>query len=490
MSNSDRNCLTFKWTIEKASFCWHQKGERLESPSFVIKALQETEWCLFMYPRGYQESSFLLYLKRKDNGKGPKEICLDFELSILGGNGSPVKAFKRNRRPFYKDSSYGGSDIPTWDEIFRLNRDSFLPNDTLTICCKMWKIGEEFDIPLQCSARTKIAVEHSFNAKIPNFKKFEIGKNKGILIGSTKTQNVNFILCSTDGLHGDESMFIEVFSTDDKIRFFTFKLYVLDNRGGKVECSRDECGFYYKRNKTWIFPLMFSLRKLVSNILTLQCQCCFSNGELVEEFETANSNIVASKCPASVNLSISENASSVTTTASEVLKSLYTDQILCDVKLRTQMETFPAHRNILSARSPVFRTMFTSDMREKTSQFVDIPDVDADILRYMLQYVYTESLEGLHYQSAYQLYVAADMYQILDLRNKCSVFLRGELSRFNACDVLVLADVYQDKDLKTDVQNFIVKEGKNIFTSDEWKDLIKENIQLAADTMLFKCVRE
>ncbi|CAL1299676.1 unnamed protein product [Larinioides sclopetarius] len=492
MSNRDGNCLTFKWVIEKASFCWHKKGEILESPSFIIKALQETEWCLFMYPKGYQDSSFLLHLKRKDNGKGPREISLVFELSILDENGSPIRTFKRNRRPFYKDSSYGESDIPTWEEIFLFNRYYFLPNDTLTICCKMWKADDEFSMPLQWSTRTKIATEQTFNIKIPNFNKIEPDRHKGALLAVTNTQNMTLNISLVDGLRGDGNILFEIIPTDEKMRFFSFKLYLLSIIGRKLECIPGECGFYYRKSKSWLFQ--FSKRKLIANerynMLTLFCHCCFSNGELIEEIETIQNSIIPSKYLASVRSNSSKKTSIMTTGATEVLKSLYTNQILCDVKLRAQMEIFPAHRNILSARSPVFRTMFTSDMREKSSQIVDIPDINADVLRFMLQYVYTESLEGLHYQSAYQLYVAADMYQILDLKNKCSVFLRGELIRSNACDVLVLADVYQDKDLKTDVQKFIVKEGKNIFTSDEWKDFIKENIQLAADTMLFKCIEE
>ncbi|GIX69145.1 hypothetical protein CEXT_143201 [Caerostris extrusa] len=44
------------------------------------------------------------------------------------------------------------------------------------------------------------------------------------------------------------------------------------------------------------------------------------------------------------------------------------ENVLCDVKLRTGAETFPAHWFILSARSPVFRAMCQSDMKEKSSR--------------------------------------------------------------------------------------------------------------------------
>ena len=48
------------------------------------------------------------------------------------------------------------------------------------------------------------------------------------------------------------------------------------------------------------------------------------------------------------------------------LNSLRQESSLCDVTLVVEGREFRAHRNVLAASSPYFRTMFTSDVREKT----------------------------------------------------------------------------------------------------------------------------
>ncbi|GBL87858.1 hypothetical protein AVEN_274629-1 [Araneus ventricosus] len=77
------------------------------------------------------------------------------------------------------------------------------------------------------------------------------------------------------------------------------------------------------------------------------------------------------------------------------LKSLYDKQFLCDVKLKTSTNVFPAHKIILSASSSVFNAMFSNDMKEKESDCVNIEDLSDDALRRMLLYIYTARMEDV-----------------------------------------------------------------------------------------------
>ncbi|GIY19768.1 speckle-type POZ protein-like A [Caerostris extrusa] len=124
------------------------------------------------------------------------------------------------------------------------------------------------------------------------------------------------------------------------------------------------------------------------------------------------------------------------------------ESVVCDVKLRTGAETFPAHWFILSARSPVFRAMLQSDVNEKAQDCIDIEDVDAETVRRMLLYMYTDACEDLQWESASKLYAAADKYQILSLKEECSSFLMSNLDTANACDALMIADLHKDEHLK------------------------------------------
>ncbi|GFS73576.1 speckle-type POZ protein B [Trichonephila clavipes] len=170
----------------------------------------------------------------------------------------------------------------------------------------------------------------------------------------------------------------------------------------------------------------------------------------------------------------------------EGMEQLYNEGTLTDVKLCTSTGTFHTHKAILSARSPVFRAMFTTDMLENIQERVDLPDVEADTVRRMLLYVYSNKLEGLRWDSSLKLYSAADKYEILTLKRKCSSFLKQNLSPSNVCDVLILADMHYDGDLKKAAQDYVFENEVNVFSSHEWADCMKNNVTLAAETMFLK----
>lgn len=60
--------------------------------------------------------------------------------------------------------------------------------------------------------------------------------------------------------------------------------------------------------------------------------------------------------------------------------------------LQVEDEELPAHRIILTARSPVFRALLNSDMREGKEGVVLIEDVRAPVFRALLHFVYTDML--------------------------------------------------------------------------------------------------
>ncbi|GFQ71021.1 tdpoz3 [Trichonephila clavata] len=122
-------------------------------------------------------------------------------------------------------------------------------------------------------------------------------------------------------------------------------------------------------------------------------------------------------------------------------------------------------------------------MKEKIKGRVDIVDLDDDIVRRMLSYMYTDSVEDLQWDSALPLYEAANKYEIMSLRKKCSSFLEHSLSLTNACDALLLADRHQDNHIKMIVQTYIIDRDKCVFALEEWKMLMKKNSELAAETM-------
>ncbi|GIX79654.1 TD and POZ domain-containing protein 5 [Caerostris extrusa] len=163
------------------------------------------------------------------------------------------------------------------------------------------------------------------------------------------------------------------------------------------------------------------------------------------------------------------------------LQALYSEGILSDTEIRTATKTFPAHTQILGARSLVFRNMFSKE--EGAVEYVDIPDLDDDTVRLMLLHMYTDAFEkDLPYKKAFELYQAARKHGITSLKLKCLSFLLNHLSASNACEILVFADEHKEECLKRTVQGYILK-NQEILLSNEWKHLMASDLQLAAETM-------
>ncbi|GBM80967.1 TD and POZ domain-containing protein 1 [Araneus ventricosus] len=278
---------------------------------------------------------------------------------------------------------------------------------------------------------------------------------------------------------------------------YKIQVFITDAYRNKVKSSHGEI---FDR-QPFCVPLTFSWQRLIENkelylpndVLTLQCEVIFPKGRKIsEELEKVGDMAYDYDCKdiqAAITYATNTNSSSEEQhtkslpTLTDDLISLFNEDILYDIKLKTATETFPAHTVVLSARSPVFKSMFLTDMREKTNKCVDIEDLDADTVRQMLLFMYKDTLDNLDYESAKSLYFAADKYNIVSLKQKCSNFLKQNLLYSNCCDILLLADKHQDLELKKTAQDCIAKNDEAVFSSDEWKNLEENHPRLTIDIL-------
>ncbi|GFX38427.1 hypothetical protein TNCV_2344021 [Trichonephila clavipes] len=139
-------------------------------------------------------------------------------------------------------------------------------------------------------------------------------------------------------------------------------------------------------------------------------------------------------------------------TLKENLEFSYKENLLCNTNLKTKTGSFPANKFILSARSPVFKAMFTYDTKEKNSEYVMIEDLDDGTVQRMLQYMYTVTKPDFQWVSTCNLYTATD------------------------------TNMHQDEDFKSAVQNYILNH-RGIFNTDGWNGFMKVNSRLAAELL-------
>jgi len=109
---------------------------------------------------------------------------------------------------------------------------------------------------------------------------------------------------------------------------------------------------------------------------------------------------------------------------------------LCDVVLETsKQQQIAAHRAVLSASIPYFRAMFSNKLLESTQNSIFINDLDHDILEAVVAYAYNADF-SLRHDRVLLLMIAADLLQIIPLRQECSTVLQLQLSPENCLSLL------------------------------------------------------
>ncbi|GFY68313.1 TD and POZ domain-containing protein 3 [Trichonephila inaurata madagascariensis] len=486
----ERRCFSFTWVIENFSFYWQKIGKKILSPAFTVDTIESTKWKLVLYPDGelrVKNDSMSFFLRREADSKGPTDITIYLELSFLAADGSVLKSSSITEYSFARGKDIGFPEILK-KELLRSQRQQFLTEDILTARCRMWKKFGEIIEQRQYFARTRIGIERrSFVWTVPRFSTCEKSTfNIKSILNDEPVMTLN-ILATTNKL--------QVILKAESLKSSIFHFHLLDSSENRVEFLKQKI-IFAERYDEFFYLFSISKEKLMKNkslylpndILTLHCDCSFTAGIMSEEIEK-----ICQGCPPLTQEETleCEDLESKTTSLDlirilqENLESLYKENFLCDMKLKTKTRTFPAHKFILGARSPVFKAMFTNDMKERNSECVNIEDLDDDTVQRMLQYMYTATVPDLQWDSACNLYTAANKYVILSLKSKCSSFLKDNLSTDNACDLLILSDMHQDEDLKSRAEEFILND-EEIFDTKEWKLFMKTNVPLAADLMYLK----
>ncbi|GBN78865.1 Protein roadkill [Araneus ventricosus] len=496
--DSKRKCFTFIWKLENASYCCWQSGSQcIESPLFTVDEIHETNWKLGLYPSN-ERDNIGFWLQRQADNNGVESIAIDYEVAFLSSDATALHAFKKKSEVIRKGNSTGSSEFVSRNEVLFARRSVYLPQNTLTVRCRMWKSADEMSKDVQCFARTCITVEkRSFLWNIGNFSTLKSHGKKTYEIKSHDNVK-NFMsleLFLTGGLLCDETIRFRIIPDYQNVKMSTFRLSVVDASKNTVNCFQDE--FCYRDPcGSKDFALFCTKSELLekknaylpNDALSLWCECAFSFGIIQQEIEKVDSDCIdiAKKKSDNRSLDIENEFSVPKCILLDDLKSLLNNSCLSDVKLKTKSQTYPAHKCILGARSPVFEAMFSSDMKEKINECVDIEDLNDDTVLRLLRYIYSADVEELAWGSATQLYEAADKYEVLSLKDICSSYLRNNLCPGNACEALVLADLHQDEDLKGFVQDFVLRNGKDIINSEEWEQLMETNLKLAAETMRLK----
>ncbi|ERE82119.1 speckle-type POZ protein [Cricetulus griseus] len=162
------------------------------------------------------------------------------------------------------------------------------------------------------------------------------------------------------------------------------------------------------------------------------------------------------------------------------LGQLWENSLFTDCSLVVAGKEFRAHKAILAARSPVFRAMFEHDKEESRTNRVEILDLEPQVFKAMMEFIYTGKAPDLH-SMANAVLAAADKYGLERLKVLCEDVLRMDLSVENAAHTLFLADLHSAGQLKTKALDFITAHASEVSETSSWKKMVGSHPHLLAE---------
>ena len=159
------------------------------------------------------------------------------------------------------------------------------------------------------------------------------------------------------------------------------------------------------------------------------------------------------------------------------LEKHFDNRFLSDVTISVDGRDFWAHKVILAARSAVFAAMFHFEMQNKVvNNRVEVTDINQDVFEWLLRFMYTGDCVGaslLAEEFLVDLLIAAEKYDIQDLKRLLQDILAGKLNIANAVQTLIISDIYSAAQLKQKAVEFIVGHSSSVVDSKDWKNMIE-----------------
>lgn len=158
------------------------------------------------------------------------------------------------------------------------------------------------------------------------------------------------------------------------------------------------------------------------------------------------------------------------------LLGLRRDGLYADVTLKIEDETFLCHKVVLSASCAYFRAMFTSGLDESTSGKVEIKGTDAQILRSIIDYIYTAEIT-ITTENAQRLLQACDQFRLDSLQEACENFMLQEIEPTNCIGCYKFSKLFALKKLRNGTRAEMLTKFKEIVqTSSEFKELSADEL--------------
>ena len=150
------------------------------------------------------------------------------------------------------------------------------------------------------------------------------------------------------------------------------------------------------------------------------------------------------------------------------LSNLWETKNLADITFKCGDRDIKAHTLIVSSGSPVLAAMFQNDFIEKQERSATIKETRGDVFEKLLYFIYTGDFD-YEFHNIAALLIAADMYNVIPLKEKCEQHLSKNVTLEEATNFLILSHLQNAKELYKATLNFM---QQNAFSRTKFPNLI------------------
>jgi hypothetical protein len=156
-----------------------------------------------------------------------------------------------------------------------------------------------------------------------------------------------------------------------------------------------------------------------------------------------------------------------------------------DIVLSCGDRQFPAHRFVLGSRSPYFKGLFASSMRDADTDGLPIADTEPDVFEQLLLWIYTGEVAEAALQTndmVEHLLMAANRYECGYLTLLCEAKLCEGLTVANVATRLVLAEQAEADSLKEGCLELIKDHPEAVMATAGWEAVVSAGSELSDET--------
>ena len=160
-----------------------------------------------------------------------------------------------------------------------------------------------------------------------------------------------------------------------------------------------------------------------------------------------------------------------------------------DVSVKVGQRQFPASRLVLSCYSHYFEKMFTTAMKERYEDIVQVEGVSEVSMKILIEFIYTRKLD-LNDENALEVTAAVDYLQIDEAKQLCFDFLSSMISTKNCLKMVKMASMFSSKTLAEQTNQFFSKNFSQISQQTDFKNLSKTELEFCLSNLHRHSVEE